>query len=339
MTARWLFRTSWGSKRSKKTIEMNQDVYVPRIVVGCLVDAGIGRDYQEDCIGIASLYEHPDCLPTARHKGNLYVLADGAGGHEAGDVASEMAVLGTLDAFYRHSSPEIERAIVEAIRKADHRIGHYAANASISARSTLVCAVVHGNDLYTANVGDSRAYLIRNGQATQLSEDHTLVARWTRQGHITAEQARGHSYRHVVTQALGGTEDVRPSVHWEEILPGDAIVLCSDGLHGVVDEGTIAQVVSRVADPQAACRQLVDQANDAGGPDNISVVVIHIEHIGLQESGQSADETMVCPVPTFARQENGVVALSLNLQDSSMKRQAGPRQSLLNRLSSFLERG
>jgi len=318
---------------------MMQSVYVPRVVAGCLVDAGIGRDYQEDCVGCANLYEYPDYSLTARHKGNLYVLADGAGGHEAGDVASEMAVLSTLDAFYRDASPEIEEAIVAAIRQADHRIGHYAASASISARSTLVCAVVRGNDLCTANVGDSRAYLIRNGQATQLSEDHTLVARWTRQGQITSEQAREHSYRHVVTQALGGAEDAQPSIHWEEILPGDAILLCSDGLHGVVDEGTIAQIVSRAVEPQAACRQLVDRANDAGGPDNISVVIIYVEHIDLLESGQSADETIVRPIPTFAKHEVGVVALGLEPQDSSMQRRTGPHQNLLSRLSSFLERG
>ena len=251
---------------------MEKGFHIPRLRVGCMVDIGIGRDHQEDCIGYGDMYDHPVYFSLARQKGNLHVLADGAGGHEAGDVASERAVLDTLTFFYRQADMEIEDALVEAVHQASHRIGHYAANAGISARATLVCAVIHGNELCIANVGDSRAYLIRNGQATQLSEDHSLVAQWIREGKITIEQAKDHSYRNVVTQALGGAEEVQPSIHWEEILPGDEIVLCSDGLHGVVDDSTIARIVSRVIDPQVACEQLVDLANEAGGPDNISVI-------------------------------------------------------------------
>jgi len=306
--------------------------------MGCLTDIGIGRDHQEDCIGHASLYEHSIYFPLAQQKGNLYVLADGAGGHEAGDMASEMAVHGALTFFYRQTDTEVEESLIEAVHQASYQIGHYAADAGISARATLVCAAIRGNELYVANVGDSRAYLIRNGQATQLSEDHTLVAQWMREGQITIEQAKEHSYRNVVTQALGGTEEVQPSVHWEEILPGDGIVLCSDGLHGLVSDSTIARIVSRVTDPQIACEELVDLANATGGPDNISTIVIHIEQVDSQHLELPSNEGAASFPPVFERQENGVFALRTDAQDSALKRQVRPRDGILDRLSAMFGR-
>lgn len=317
---------------------MEKGLYIPRLKVGCLADIGVSRDHQEDCIGYASLYEHPVYFPLAQQRGNLYVLADGAGGHEAGDMASAIAVLGALTFFYRQTDTGIEEALIEAVHQASYRIGHYAADEGISARATLVCAVIRGNELYMANVGDSRAYLIRNGQATQLSVDHTLVAQWMREGQITIEQAKKHSYRNVVTQALGGTEEVQPSVHWEEILPGDGIVLCSDGLHGVVNDGTIARIVSRVTDPQVACEQLVDLANDAGGPDNISIIIIHIERVDSQHLELPSNEGAVSSPPVFERRENGVITLCTNAQDSALRRQVRPRHGILDRLSAMFDR-
>lgn len=317
---------------------MEVGVSVPRLRVGCLADVGIGREHQEDSIGYASLYEAPTYGPLAQERGNLYVLADGAGGHEAGDIASEMAVLGTLKFYYHEPFAGTEEAILQAIRHASHRIGHYAANTGVSARTTLVCVVLQGNELCTVNVGDSRAYLIRNGQAIQLSEDHTLVARWVREGQVTGEQAREHSYRHVVTQALGGTEEVQPSVHWEEILPGDAIVLCSDGLYGVVEDDAIARAVSHAPEPQTACEQLVDLANGLGGPDNISVVVVHVEQVDVQQHVAASQEADAVPVPVFERQGNGVITLRLDPQDPKSKRQARSQSSIMEKLSALFER-
>lgn len=317
---------------------MEKGLPIPRLKAGCLADIGLGRDHQEDCIGYASLYEHPAYFPLARQRGNLYVLSDGAGGHQAGDMASEIAVLGTLTLFYRQTNAGIEEALLEAVHEASYRIGHYAANAGISARATLVCAVIRGNELCMTNVGDSRAYLIRNGRATQLSEDHTLVAQWMREGQITIEQAKQHAYRNVLTQALGGTEEVQPSVHWEEVLPGDEILLCSDGLHGVVDNSTIARIVSRATDPQVACEQLIDLANDAGGPDNISIVIIQIEHVDFYDLTQPSGEGAVTPPLVFERGDSGVITLRTNAQDSPSKHQANPRHGILDRLSAKFDR-
>ena len=187
--------------------------------------------------------------------------------HEAGDVASEMAALGTLEFYYREPFAGTEEAILQAVRHASHRIGRYAANTGVSARTTLVCVVLQGNELCTANVGYRRAYLIRNEQAIQLSKDHTLVARCVREGRVADEQAREHSYRHVVTQALGRTEEVQPSVHWEEVSPGDAFGLCSDDLYGVFEDDAIPRLVSHAPKPQTACELLVDLANGVGGSD------------------------------------------------------------------------
>jgi protein phosphatase len=320
---------------SKIEAHMEDGLLVPRLSLGFALDIGTVRSHQEDCIGLADLYDDGACWAWAREKGNLYVLADGAGGHEAGEVASTMAVLGILNAYYRDRSTDLEAALVSAIRRAGYQIGEQALASGTGARTTVACAAVHGRQLYTASVGDSRVYLVRGGQIAQLGEDHSLVAQWVREHKITAEQARTHPYRNVITQALGGPEEVHPSLHWEEILPGDTIVLCSDGLHGLVDDDTIAHVVSLETDPRAASDQLVDLANFAGGLDNISVIVVYVEGFGPGPREEQEIASGGAGSLAIVQRSDGIVYASTDGPASSAKRDG---KGFIERLSAFVER-
>jgi len=300
---------------------MKKNLVTPHLTVGYLIDKGISRDYQEDCIGVGNLYRDTLFASLAHQKGNLYVLADGAGGHEAGDIASELAVYRTLTFYYEQTNGNKEKLLLEAIKQASYQISNYAAKKGISeARATIVCALIQGNELYVVNVGDSRAYLIRNGQAVQLSQDHSLVSQWVREGKLKPEEAQNHAYRNVITQALGSKTEIKPTVHWEELLPGDEILLCSDGLHGDVNDAMIAKTVSRAVNPQEACEKLVDLANEAGGNDNISVIIINIDFLESEENDQSLQIASQV-VPAFQKQASGVILHTQSNLPQNLKHQ------------------
>jgi serine/threonine protein phosphatase PrpC len=260
---------------------MLESCTVTQLTIGSLADPGIGRDYQEDSLGYFSAFEVRDFWPWAQSKGNLYVVADGVGGREAGEVASQLAVNTVIDEFYRDRALDPNLSLLRAIQTANARIVQRSVRQGKPGqmRTTIVCAVIRGQELLVVNAGDSRAYLVRNGKAEQLTKDHTLIAQWVLNGQLTPEEAVGHPQNHVVTQSLGDPEGVDPSSRWEEVRTGDIIVLCSDGLYGVVDDREIASVVSRSDSPQEACEILVDMANDQSGPDNISVIVIRVDAV------------------------------------------------------------
>jgi PPM family protein phosphatase len=144
--------------------------------------------------------------------------------------------------------------------------------------TTLTMAVVSGTRLFVIHAGDSRCYLLRAGHLAQLTEDHTLVAGMVERGEISPEQARRHPQRHVVTNILGGGQlGVRVDVQRAALEPGDLLLLCSDGLTGMVDDGRIAAALAAEAEPEAACHRLVRLANDAGGKDNVTAIVARFE--------------------------------------------------------------
>jgi len=269
---------------------MSDDRSVTRLTVGSLTDPGINRDHQEDSVGYFSPFEAREYRPWARYKGNLYVVADGVGGREAGEVASRLAVNAVLDEFYRSEGEDVGQSLLQAIQMANERIvrGGIEQGRPGRMRTTIVCAVIRGRDLLVANAGDSRAYLVRGGSAEQLTEDHTLVAQWLRDGQLKSEEVVDHPQSHVITQSLGDPRGVEPGSRWEEIRAGDIVVLCSDGLYGVVGDQEIAQAVSRSVNPQNGCKELVDLANERSGPDNISVIVIRVDSVAPEpEPGQS----------------------------------------------------
>jgi protein phosphatase len=208
----------------------------------------------------------------------LYLVADGMGGHRAGQVASGLAARAALGSL--RSLRQEPRSAVEKLR-----VSVAAANAEILASSrakpelsgmgtTVVALLAEGERVALAHVGDSRAYLIRGAGIRRLTDDHTLVGELVRRGEISERAAGGHPQRHVLVRALGVRRTVEPDLLELTPEPGDAFVLCSDGLTGHVEDGEIAEIVSREPDPDAACAELVDLANRRGGEDNITVVVL-----------------------------------------------------------------
>ena len=274
-----------------------------RVSAASCSDTGRVRTLNEDAI----LMNEPVDQAVSAQFGWLYLLADGAGGHAAGEVASRLAVETIAAVYYaqqtsrltaenashpqgevRHlhgplvdlETPieQIQRAFFAAhlrIREAAHLKREYAGMIT-----TCIAAVVKGAHLLIAHIGDSRAYLIRPSSAprpsiTRLTMDHSMVTKLARAGAISPEQVRNSPFRHIILRALGGKEQdsTIPDVTTCVVQAGDTLLLCCDGLWSMLTEEQIALVVSS-APPQVACAELIRLANEAGGEDNISAVVL-----------------------------------------------------------------
>lgn len=224
-------------------------------------EIGRVRDHNEDAV----LAEPP-----------LFVVADGLGGHEAGEVASALAVETLRDHAPRRPDP---KALARAVRAANREVIR-AAREGIGKQgmgTTLTAAIVEGTRIAIAHVGDSRAYLLRDGTIRQLTEDHSMVADMVRRGTITEEESRYHPNRSVITRALGTDPNMVADTYEVEAEPGDILLLASDGLTGMVEDPDIAAIVARTEDDLTqAARSLADAANAAGGHDNISAVLVRI---------------------------------------------------------------
>jgi protein phosphatase len=224
----------------------------------------------------------------------LYVVADGMGGHAAGEVASRVAVEG-IEAFTRetasfdghrtwpfpyetHLSLNANR-LKAAFRIANHRIAAAAADsADLRGMATTACAVLTtGDSAAVAHVGDSRVYLLRSGELRQLTLDHSWVEEQVRAGVMDERAARQHPWRNVVTRALSGGEDPEIDVADVPLKLGDRLLLCSDGLSGVLSAEDIGEKLRAAANLDTICASLVDAANAAGGPDNITVLVLQVD--------------------------------------------------------------
>ena len=239
-------------------------------------DPGRERDHNEDYCGSFEP-EEPELLA---ERGRLYLVADGIGGHLAGDVAAQYAVEQVLYAYYNDPWVGPGENLTRAIRGANADLYQEAQRnpARSGMGTTLVAAAIRGDELTVANVGDSRAYLVREGQIRQISRDHSWVAEKLAAGLLTPEQARNHPNRNIITRSLGNDPDVEVDVFCERIGPGDVILLCTDGLSGLVRDEEMAAVVSR-ADPRRAAEELVRLANERGGPDNITATVIKVREL------------------------------------------------------------
>ena len=242
--------------------------------VGAATDLGLKRTQNEDRLAIWN----PGAAD-ADGRGVLLVVADGMGGALAGEVASQLAVDAVLSG-YPAGTGEIVADLHDAIVAANHAVHEYShRHPDLRGMGTTCTALVlrdgHG---YLAHVGDSRAYRVRNGAIDQLTEDHSLVAQLVQHRHLTPEQARVDPRRNVVTRSVGvGPQvevDAQPIA--EPLQPGDTYILCTDGLHGLVDDEEIARVATG-PDPERAARELVAMANDRGGHDNITVLVGRVE--------------------------------------------------------------
>lgn len=212
--------------------------------------------------------------------GALFVVADGMGGYAAGEVASSVAVQTIAKTYFEAANGEALQGLAQAIKDANESILTMAREKPSyqGMGTTIVVAVICQGILYVANIGDSRAYLIRKGRMRQITEDHSWVAEQVRAGVLTQDQARNHIHRNVITRSLGTQSSVVADVFVEPVHEGDILLMCSDGLHGYVSDSVIAEVVRRY-EPDAAARYLIDLANEAGGPDNITVSIVRIDEM------------------------------------------------------------
>lgn len=238
----------------------------------------------------------------------LFAVADGMGGHQAGEVASRLAAAALREDVEPAGGTE---RIEELIREANRRIWqHSKEDVTASGMGTTVTAArVEGDSVTIGHVGDSRAYRIREGQIEQLTEDHSLAAELERSGKLSAEEARMHPQRSVITRALGTDPDVEIDAFSVEGRPGDVYLICSDGLSSMVDDATILAVVEgRRSNLETAARELVRAANRSGGEDNITVVCFELGSEGDAEPAPAdadADEDTL----------DGSVSLVIPLED------------------------
>lgn len=206
----------------------------------------------------------------------LFVLADGLGGHEAGEVASSIAVETVRDhAPRRADAPALARAVKSANRAVIRAAREGVGRAGMG--TTLTAALVEGSRIVLAHVGDSRAYLLHGRDLERLTEDHSMVADLIRRGQLTEAESRVHPNRSVITRALGTDGNMAADTYELQAEPGDRLLLCSDGLTGMLEDTRIAEILGSYRDPGTAAHELIDAANEAGGHDNISVVIVDIE--------------------------------------------------------------
>ena len=227
---------------------------------GSRTDIGCLRDHNED-----SLVVTPP----------LFAVADGMGGHAAGEVASEIAVRVLSELAPEHPDgealgraiEEANRAVIQAAREGRGRQGM---------GTTMTAAMLEGERLVIAQVGDSRAYLLHQGKLQQLTRDHSLMADMIEAGQLTPEEARTHPLRSVITRALGSDAHLHPDIYEINVETGDRLLICSDGLSGMIFDDQIENTLRRVQDPQRCASQLVNEAIAAGGHDNVTVIVADV---------------------------------------------------------------
>jgi PPM family protein phosphatase len=270
-----------------------------RVSVFGKTDLGRTRDHNEDTFLVADLSTGNASLqPAVRSheigpRGSLFMVADGMGGAAAGELASAMAA----DLIYRHmitawASDSTQNAgrfayrMKEAVELANARIYSYAReHPEVRGMGTTVTAAgVYGGDLYLTQIGDSRAYLVRESEAIQLTKDQSLMQRLVDAGELTEDEAEQSERRNIILQALGPDPRVRVDLTHQSLQRGDTLIVCSDGLSGLVRREEFAELARKHADLPALCSALIDLANGRGGPDNITVVTARFEGEGLPEA-------------------------------------------------------
>jgi protein phosphatase len=254
----------------------------------CRSDTGLQRKENED---------------SAYALAPLFVVADGMGGAQAGEVASQIAVEAFQDGLSADGSPE-ER-LAERVRTANQQI--YERSRAETGRegmgTTLTAAYLDDAQLAIAHVGDSRAYLFRDGDLIRLTQDHSLVDELVRRGKLTEEQAAEHPQRSIITRALGPEPQVEVDTFTYPVRAGDVLLLCSDGLTSMLSEEQVAEVLASTPDLDEAAGLLISQANEAGGRDNITVVLFRLEDVSARPGAvaPAEEQTMVGqPAPTLS---------------------------------------
>ena len=227
----------------------------------------------------------------------LFVVADGMGGARAGEVASQIAIETFQQGLDGSGSPE-ER-LAERAREANRRI--YERSRAESGRegmgTTLTAVYLDDTQVAIAHVGDSRAYMFRDGALSRLTQDHSLVDELVRQGKLTEEQAAEHPQRSIITRALGPEADVTPDTFTYPVRAGDVVLLCSDGLTSMISEEVMRTVLASEGSLDEAARKLIAQANEAGGRDNITVVLFRLEEVASADGGAADKDATTVSSP------------------------------------------
>jgi len=232
-------------------------------------DVGVKRDTNQDNIFVSEKPIGP--LP------NLFIVADGMGGHAAGDFASRYAISVVTD-FIKKSSVRnpislLKRALVYASNEVFRESERDKEKAGMG--TTMVCCVLEGNSLYVANIGDSRLYVIHD-DIRQITMDHSLVEELIRNGQLERNKGRNHPEKNIITRAMGSRDEAMPDFFEVELVEGDYVLLCSDGLSNMVKDDEIRDIISESAAPEGAVESLIQRANYYGGNDNISAIVISV---------------------------------------------------------------
>ena len=240
-----------------------------RVLSGGFSDAGRVRSVNQDSFFVGEVSS----------KGYLALVADGMGGHQTGEVASQKAVE-TFRRELQRSRAHPPAAIARAMQIANHEVYNYALDhpEHRGMGTTLTALLVDDQVGLIGHVGDSRAYLIRDEEITLLTHDHSWVADRVRQGMLTEDEARRHRWRNVITNALGSTLKIRLDLRHFEIRSGDRVLLCSDGVSMLLSDTTMLQIVSEYP-PEEAARKLVLEADNRGSPDNVTAVVVEVSSI------------------------------------------------------------
>lgn len=250
-----------------------------RLEIGWHTDAGCVRDSNEDSVlAVTAAQDGDGGMPSFV----LLVLADGMGGHQSGEVASSVAARvaahhitgqfylpSLLDHARNAGQPALTEILTDAVQAANRAVSEEAPGSG----TTLTCALILGRQAYIAHVGDSRAYVMVSGELRQITHDHSVVDRLIEAGQLTPDEAALHPQKNVLYRAVGQSSAVEVDTHVRQVHPGDYLLLCSDGLWGLVSEAEIVEIVESVSSLQGACQDLVAAANEAGGRDNITVIL------------------------------------------------------------------
>jgi protein phosphatase len=261
------------------SVELRTPAVLPRFEVGWATDVGKTRDHNEDSALVITAAQDGDDL---RPSFGLFVVADGMGGHRAGEVASSLAARVTAHHVARRcylpsligserdaDQPALTEILIGAVRAANDAVSQQVPGGG----TTLTCALVLGSQAYLAHVGDSRAYVLNERGLEQITHDHSLVDRLVETGQLTRDEAAVHPQKNVLYRAVGQSRALEVDTHVRNVPRGEHLLLCSDGLWDMVNEADIIGLITGAPSLQDACEDLVAAANEAGGRDNITVLL------------------------------------------------------------------
>ena len=258
---------------------MGNNCFLLTLEFASMTDVGRVRDHNEDYLG----HSLPASEAEGRTQGWLFALADGVGGEERGEVASQTAIETLIAGFRAAPKGEAHTALmprlVQSANTRVYELGKAASPGGSRMATTLVACAFRYDRVVVAHVGDSRCYLIRHGTASQITRDHTVVAEQVRLGLLSPREASEAETRHLLSRSLGNDLFVNVEIGDRQVHVDDVLLLCSDGLHGPVDSPEIGEIVRWNPDLEAAARKLIALANERDGGDNVSVQLIRVRDV------------------------------------------------------------